>query len=66
MIRRVIKVNYGKTINLGNYENVKIDVGVEVELGVKDDFESNLNLLYLEMEEFIENKEKEIRRGARR
>ena len=66
MIKRIVKVNYGKTLNLGNYENVKIDVGVEVELNTKDDFEDSLNLLYSEMERFIEHKEKEIRREARR
>lgn len=42
-----IKVSIGRTINLGNYESAKVEVGMEAEIdGV--DVTDKLNLLYEE------------------
>ena len=35
-----ISVNYSRTVNLGNFESVKIDAGEVVTLGTKDDAET--------------------------
>ena len=35
-----ISVNYSRTVNLGNFESVKIDIGEVVTVGPKDDAET--------------------------
>lgn len=66
MIRRCVKVGFGKTINLGNFESIRIDVEIESEIGREEKFEGVLDSLYLETKEFIEKKEQEIREEGRR
>lgn len=31
-----IKVDYGRTINMGNYESLRISVGIETDIGSKE------------------------------
>ena len=36
MKTKIVKVNYGMTYNLGNYQSMRIDVGEEIEIGNED------------------------------
>jgi len=45
-----LKVNIGGTINIGNYENVKVDVGLDAD--IPDD--SNINEKYDEIFQMLE------------
>jgi hypothetical protein len=40
-----IKVSIGRTINLGNYESARIDIGAEADIG-DEDFHVDLELLH--------------------
>ena len=46
-----IKYNMGKTINMGNFENVKLDFGVEMMCEEKD-----MDKKWVEAEEFVQQK----------
>jgi hypothetical protein len=35
-MKRIVEVSYGRTINLGNFENVKIQAGIAEEISDKD------------------------------
>ena len=62
-MKKIIKVSYGRTINLGNFENVKIQASIAEEISDKNK-ESNqeiLDELFMECEDFVLEKcEKEV------
>ena len=41
-----LKLTLGRTLNLGNYETARIDVGVEAVLAEGDDIEETYSKLY--------------------
>lgn len=40
-----IHVSYSRTFNLGNYENVKIEAGLEAEITPEDDIQTTFEML---------------------
>jgi len=63
-----IHVSRGKTINIGNFESEKIEVGIELNLDEDTDMQEVFSLLDYECKSFIEKKEEEILKdnGVRR
>ncbi len=57
-----VKVNYGKTINLGNFESLRIDVGVESDIKPGESKEKVVDKLI----SFCENKISELEAEAKR
>lgn len=54
-MKTVIKVSYGRTVNLGNFENVKIQGSITEEISEKDK-RSNAQIfddLSIECEDFV-------------
>lgn len=43
LTRDRVSVNYGRTINIGNFESIKIDVGYSSDVGKEEDTEEALN-----------------------
>lgn len=41
-----IKVNYGRTANMGNFESVRVDVELSAKLSEQDDYQAVTNELY--------------------
>ena len=50
-----IKASYGRTVNLGNFETVRIDASINEEIDPKDErsYEEILDGLYDECESFV-------------
>lgn len=54
-MKKVIKASYGRTVNLGNFENVKIQASIAEEIA-EDDTRSNkgaLTRLFKQCEDFV-------------
>ena len=60
-MKRSIKVNAGRTINLGNFNSAKIDIEYGRELADDEDVEAAINEEYEFVTSLIEKKELEIR-----
>jgi len=56
-----IKISIGRTINLGNFNSAKIEIGYERDLNPKEDIQKAINAEYEFVTELVENKELEIR-----
>lgn len=54
MKERVL-VKFGKTINIGNYESIRIDVGIEKD--ISSDRRDEIEALLEECKDIIENEE---------
>lgn len=62
MERDKIIVSFGKTINMGNYESTRIDIGIEISLENRDRVDhKNLDRYYLLIKNYVEEKEEEIK-----
>ena len=66
MKTKSVRVNYGRTINMGNYESLRLDYAMEVELGPKDTdphkiYSSVRTGLRLAIDKAIQDELKEIR-----
>jgi len=63
MKNRRIEISIGKTINLGDYESIKIQVGLLQDIQDKDDLEEEFDRIYEDVEiklnEYCEQLEKE-------
>ncbi len=55
-----IKVSYGKTKNLGNYESLRLDCSVEQDI-VIGTIKSHFHQLYDELVDLVESKLKELK-----
>lgn len=60
-----IKVSIGATINLGNFNTVRIDIGVEDRRRREESFEEAFNRVYNWVEAKIESKISEQKNGIR-
>lgn len=60
-MERRIKVNIGRTVNLGNFNSARIEIGYERDLTEKEDVEKAIDQEYEFVTELVENKELEIR-----
>ena len=49
MKNRRIEISLGKTINLGNFESIKIQVGLSEDISERDILEDSLNNLFEDM-----------------
>lgn len=58
----IIQVSLSRTINLGNYENVKVDVGITKELTSKEDAEEEIVKLTDSLSAILKEKGKEYRK----
>jgi hypothetical protein len=58
-----VKYSLGKTINLGNYQSARIDVGVEIEDDIREGglveslFQTAKGMVKAKLEESIKNKD---------
>ena len=63
MKNRRIEVSVGKTINLGNFESIKIQVGLSEDISERDILEDSLNNLFedmtIKLDEYCDDLEKE-------
>ena len=56
-----IRASVGKTINIGNYQSIRIEFSIEEDDKGNRTLEEQLTSLYKELNEMIEEKEKEIK-----
>jgi len=63
MKNRRIEISIGKTINLGDYESIKIQVGLSEDISERDILDDSLNSLFedvtVKLDEYSEELEKE-------
>jgi len=50
MKNRRIEISIGKTVNLGDYESIKIQVGLSQDIQDKDDLEEEFDRIYEDVE----------------
>ena len=60
-MKKVISISLSKTINLGNYESAKIEVGLEQDVESAD-VQVGFGLVHDEVSQFLNGKELEIRK----
>ena len=65
MKNKRIEVSYGKTINMGNFESIRVDAGISFDIADLDDNERELEEAWCTVEKFVDTKEREIARGRR-
>lgn len=57
-----MRVGFSKTINIGNYESIKISVEVEEDFHKDyDDYEGIFDAIFANLEKIVQEKEEEIR-----
>jgi len=60
---RSINVAYGKTVNLGNFESARIDLGISLDLNEKEDHEEMIDSVFIFLKEKVKELELNERRG---
>jgi len=60
MKNRRIEGSLSKTINLGNYESIKINVGLSADITDKEDLNACYNNLFVEVEQQLLKEIKEV------
>ncbi len=60
-----INMNYSKTINLGNYESMKLEVGCEKDISLSTDVKKAYEELFILLEKEVEERleKKRIKNG---
>ncbi len=56
-----MRVVFGKTINTGNYESIKVSVEVEEDFSDAINYSDTFEDIFMELEEIVDRKEKELR-----
>ena len=57
-----VRVSLGKTINIGNFESLRIDIAIEDEIPGKKSYADGIDMVYRSVSEELEKKIEDVRK----
>ena len=61
MLNRKIEVKKGITLNMGNYESERIDIGISGDIAEEDNLDEEIAVLLTQVDNYLQQEVKEIK-----